>query len=287
MAHNEEVDSIDTQNRFNRPRTTLEPPPQFITPLMTLHRYKRSAELYIRHPKARCDLRGDLMKPGLHSDPKHTITYTPDRTTQQGLLALHVTYQLPLVHFKITSAYFHYQYKHHTPLYVKQMLRSNSTYKHTSKDGQLIANVHGSPAAFYYYNHDFQECFTFLGHQKSENDPCLYNFHHVNSFTILSTTVDEILVLASDQSRIDILYHEMLHKHKLKRLGASTRFSKWTITKMAKGTHLFQTDGIGAILHQNGMQECNPARTLYTYLYSLDEHDNTTPLPKPHNATTL
>eukprot|EP00737_Agarophyton_chilense_P005094 gb/GEZJ01007131.1/.p1 GENE.gb/GEZJ01007131.1/~~gb/GEZJ01007131.1/.p1 ORF type:complete len:118 (+),score=12.02 gb/GEZJ01007131.1/:44-355(+) len=93
---------------------------------MMLYRYKRSAEGHIIQRKARCNLRGDLMKPGLHYDAKHTTTYTADRTTQRILIALHATHNMPMEHFDIKLAYLHENYQHTRPIYVKQMPKSTA-----------------------------------------------------------------------------------------------------------------------------------------------------------------
>lgn len=112
---------------------------------MMIYRYKRSAEGLrpsdILQRKARCNLRGDLMKPGLHYDPKQTTTYTADRTTQRMLIAMHASQQLPLEHFDIKSAYLHEQYQHEKPIYVKQMSKFNGTFRHAGPYGKLVGNL--------------------------------------------------------------------------------------------------------------------------------------------------
>ena len=117
-------------NGFDRTFNPPSPPSQSVIPLMMIYRCKRSAEGHILQRKARCNLRGDLMKPGLHYDPNHTTTYTADRTTQRLLIVIHAAKNIPLEHFDIKSAYLHEQYQHNHPIYVKQMQKFDGSYKH-------------------------------------------------------------------------------------------------------------------------------------------------------------
>lgn len=70
-------------------------------------RYKRSAEGISAKLKARCNLRADLMKPGLHYNANRRITYTADTTTQRVPIALHPAYKYHMEQFDTKSAYLH------------------------------------------------------------------------------------------------------------------------------------------------------------------------------------
>lgn len=74
---------------------------------MMFYKYKRDEDRTITQRKARCNLRGDFMKPGLHYNPRHTTTFTANRSTRRMLLALYTTQKLPVEHFDIKSAYLH------------------------------------------------------------------------------------------------------------------------------------------------------------------------------------
>lgn len=89
------------------------------------------------------------MKPGLHFDPKHTATYTADRTTQRMLIAFHALMTLPLEHLDIKSAYLHERYASHKPVHFKQMPTFDGTFRHQGKYGKLIGNLYGSPPVGY------------------------------------------------------------------------------------------------------------------------------------------
>lgn len=140
------------------------------------------------------------MKPGLHFDPKHTTTYTANRTTQRILIAFHTLMNLHLKHFDIYSAYLHERYAFHKPFYVKQKPTFDEIFIHDGKYGKRIGNLYASPPAAYYYSHSLKKYLTSLGFKTSENDTCLYTKATKNDgFIIFSTTIDTFLVLASTQ----------------------------------------------------------------------------------------
>ena len=224
------------------------------------------------------------MKPGLHYDPNHTTTYTADRTTQRLLIAIHATTKYPLEHFDIKSAYLHEQYQHTKPIYVKQMPRFDGSQKHEGNYGKLVGNLYGSPPAAYYYNYGLQTYLTLLGYTRSENDHCLYTKHTSTGSTLISTTIDDFLVLATHQKLVDELYRQLLTKYKIKRLGQPTRFLNSTITHTKNGIHLSQPDAIEAILQQTNMHDCNATYSPYNNLTPLDQQTNTEHL-KPSEAT--
>lgn len=68
-----------------------------------------------------------------------------------------------------------------------------------------------------------------------------------------STTIDDSPVLASLQSLIDNLYHQLLTEYILKRLGSQRRFLNWKTTQTGAGSHISQRDTINAIFQEHGI----------------------------------
>lgn len=153
---------------------TFTAPPEAIIPLMMIYRYRRETEGNITKRKARCNLRGDLMKPGQHYNPEHRTTYTANRIAQILLVALHAYHHYPLEHFEVKSAYLHERYQHDIPVYVKQIPKFDGTYRHNSQYGLLKGNLYGSPPAAFYYNRDLKQHLRKLRFTASEHDPYLY-----------------------------------------------------------------------------------------------------------------
>ena len=135
---------------------------------------------------------------------------------------MHSAKNLPLEHFDIKSAYLHEQYQHKQPIYVKQMQKFDGSYKQAGEYGKLVGSLYGSPPAAYSYTHGLQKFLTWLGYQSSKHDPCLCTKHITHGSTLISTTIADFLVLATDQTLIDELYEQLLTKYKIKRLEQNT-----------------------------------------------------------------
>lgn len=58
--------------------------------------------------------------------------------------------KLTMEHSDIKSTFLHEQYKLPQRLYVREMARSNWTYKHGGTIGLLKLNLYGNPAGTYY-----------------------------------------------------------------------------------------------------------------------------------------
>lgn len=81
----------------------------------------------------------------------------------------------------------------------------NGTFAHDSRYGKLQGNLHGSPLAAYFYNQGVKAFPRTLYIQPSDYDPCVYMKQSAKRITLLSTTIDNLLVLASDSQQIDKL----------------------------------------------------------------------------------
>ena len=222
------------------------------------------------------------MRPGLDYDQRNISTFTADRSTQRLLLALHATYSTLIEHFYIKSAYLHEKYEHVKPIYVKQMPKFDGTFRHNSTCGRLKGNLYDLLAAKYYYNKGLKTFLSKRGYHHTEHDPCLYVKHMTKGTILVSTTIDDFLVSASNQTLIDDLYSELFTKYRIKRLGTPRRFLNWTIKLHEDGSvHMSPTDALDAIIQQTRMTDCNPTRTPYTSLTQNDtEHTYETLSPQ-------
>ena len=285
QAHDTELQNLDHHNSIEWLPQNFHPPRNAVIPLMMLYRYKRAEDGTILQRKARCNIRGDLMKPGIHFNPQHTTTYTADRSTQRLLFALHANNKMPIEHFDIKSAYLHEKFQYHKPVYVTQMPKFDGSYRHNSTYRRLRGNLYGSPPAAYYYNRGLQTFLADIGYRHTEHDPCLYVKHTSDGTILASTTIDDFLVVATTQSLIDELYIQLSRKYLIKRLGAPSRFLNWTIKYHKNGSvHISQPDAIDAILEQTRMADCNSTKTPYTSLKH-GEVNNTTEKLNAQRAT--
>ena len=115
------------------------------------YKYKRTAEGEIIERKARCSLRGDLMRPHQHFNPDHTAAPMADKSSIRLLLAIKAAHGRKAAHFDIKSAFTHEAYHYDADVYVKQHPRFDGTYRHEGKGGKLLRNLYGSPSGRYYY----------------------------------------------------------------------------------------------------------------------------------------
>lgn len=179
---------------------------------------------------------------------------------QRMLIALHANLSLSVEHFDIKYAYLHERYEYDIPVYVQQMQNFDGTYRHHSKYGKIEGDLYDSSPAAFYYNHGLKTFLHLQGHLPSEHGKCLYILKTPTGFILVSTTIDDFLVLASDQLLINELHKQLLTKYKIKRLGTSIRFLNWAITHSSNGqVHIAQPDSIDALLQQTNMPNCNPA----------------------------
>ena len=100
-AYNAELEKLDNVNAIKRIADKDLSPGAKLIPLAMGYKYKRTAEGDITERKARCSLRGDLMRPHQHYNPDHTAPPTADKTTIRVLLAVKAAYGLTAAHFDI------------------------------------------------------------------------------------------------------------------------------------------------------------------------------------------
>lgn len=150
-SQNRELKKLDDAKVIKCLPDTAIPKKTKLIPLTMTYRYKRDTDSSITEPKARCSVRGDLMKPNVHYNPEHTASHMADKTTVRLLLAIKAAANLPSEHFDIKTAFIHENYKHKNLVYVRQHARFDGSYSHPGKGGQLIKNLYGTPSGGFYY----------------------------------------------------------------------------------------------------------------------------------------
>lgn len=124
-AHDLELNKLDDAGAIKWHSPAQTPTNAKMIPLAMTYRYKRDPNSAVNEDKARCSVRGDLMKPHVHFNPAHKAPHMADKSTFRLLLALKAAGNLKCEHFDITSAYIHEKYQHSKPVYVKQHLQFN------------------------------------------------------------------------------------------------------------------------------------------------------------------
>ena len=217
ISHNKELDKLDSMGAIK-----WGPLPEKLSkliPLIMTYRYKRDKNGNIVERKARCSIRGDLMRPNIHFDPAATTAHLTDKQTIRTVFAIIAQIGLQAEHFDITSAFKHEKYAHEQPIFVKKLARFDGTMKHNHATGQLIFNVYGTPPAGHLY---LKGCIKFLkriGFKQSPDDPCLFILIMKNDFSIICLNIDDFLVAAKTKSLIDSTFGKLQSKYTIKRLG--------------------------------------------------------------------
>lgn len=138
------------------------------------YRYKRISSGKIVEYKARCSLRGDLMKPKVHYNESEASSYMADKTTIRSIIAFAAATGYPFRRFDTTSAYLHERASPSTTGYVKQLPQFNGTYKHSCKFGNLQTNLYGGKLEGYIYRQGLKYFLLQHGYTQSPHDALLF-----------------------------------------------------------------------------------------------------------------
>lgn len=197
-AHDLELSKLDDAGAIQWLSPTQIPAKAKMIPLTMTYRCKRDPNRAVNEHKARCSVRGDLMKPHVHFNPAHKASHMADKSSVRLLLALNAAGNLKCEHLYITSAYIHEKYQHSKPVYVKQHPRFNGKLKHMGSGGLLVKNLYGTPSGGYYYVKGAQQYLRHRHYQQSEQDCCLsFQLHSATSFIFIAMSSDDFLVVAS------------------------------------------------------------------------------------------
>ena len=236
-AHNSKLDKIDTLKAIQWiPDDKITHTARLI-PLTMNYRYKRSPELDITEHKARCAVRGDLMKPAINYNPDHTAACMADKDNIRFLFAIEASGGLTSDHFDIQSAYIHEPYKFEEPVHIRQHSRFDGTLKHNCRGGVLMKNLYGSPSGGYYYLGGTRRYLRSMAYKQSEHDPCLYfKTHSSSSFILIGLCTDVFLVIFTATDLIDELFHNLKQTYNIKRLGRPSQYQDWKVEQTNGGS---------------------------------------------------
>ena len=261
-AHDEELDKLNAMGAFKW--GPLPPGHSKPIPMIMAYRYKRSPKGQITERKARCSIRGDLMKAHVHFEPNHTAAHLADKLTVRLIFAIIASMQLHAEHFVISSAFPYEKYEYEKDLYVKQYPRFDKTMKHPHPTGKVILNVYGTPSGGYYYLNGATKFLKANGFKQSHNDPCIFIKVIGNCFIIVCLNIDDFLVAAKKRELIDTLFKALAKKYKIERLGFPQTYLGWKVTRDKHGSiHLSQPNYAKSLVETMALHQANPRSTLY------------------------
>lgn len=233
-------------------------------PLTMTYIYKWSRDGQECKRKARCSIRGDLMRPGQHFDPARTQCPTTEKATARLLFAIAAGHGWPIEHMDISNAYVHEPAMFQHPVYVKEIPLSDGTFRHGKRIGHLIKNLWGGKSA----GHDYiMALFAHLkahGYTATDGDPCLFTKAASAGPVLVAITVDDFLVTAPHTEQIAEFHKVLVQKYKVKRMGKPREFLGWSVSYGKDGEiNIAQPALAQATLANASMSECNPRQTPY------------------------
>lgn len=127
------------------------PPHTRIIPVKLSFNYKRDRNGTMENCKSRGSMRGDGMLPGVHYDSKSTSAPMVDRIAARMVVRYTVDKGWHIDHIDVKSAFLHGDYLYNKSVYIREVARSDRTYKHGKTVRILILNLYGNPTGTYYY----------------------------------------------------------------------------------------------------------------------------------------
>lgn len=235
-------------------------------PLTMAYQYKRSPDGSVSDRKARCAVRGDLMKEHIHFDPSAVQCPTTEKATARLLIAIATSHAWPMEHMDIRNAFVQEPSQYSKPIYVKGTPYSNGQYPHAKRIGLLKRNLWGGKSAGHYYINGLFAYMRSANFSASTVDTCLLYRNDSKGRILVAVTVDDFLVIATAQSLIDDFYDFLTRKYTVKRLGRPTLFLGWTIHTHDNGdVTISQPALVRTTIANADMSSANGKLTPYTY----------------------
>lgn len=233
-------------------------------PLTMAFQYKWGSDGKLTKRKARCSLRGDLMRPGEHYDPDHVQCPTADKSTARLLFAIAAGHGWAIEHLDITNAYVHEPSSSPRPIFVRELPNWQGQYQYGNATGLLMRNLWGGRSAGHNYIHAL---FAHLRKHKfipSDMDTCLFTKQDKVGTTAVAVTVDDFLVIADQPVLIDAFHDILALKYTVKRMGMPTEFLGWTVTRRTDGAiKLSQPSLVQTTIENANMAAANGRCTPY------------------------
>lgn len=215
IAHDKELDQLEQQQAFQWIPDTHKSKITKPIALTITYRYKRNEDGLVIGRKARCSIRGDLMKAKVHYDPDHIASYAADKTSIRALICLATASSMPLRHIDISSAFTAEKYSHNQPVYVRQTPRFDGSLTHPHCTyGKLILNLYGSKPASIIYFTGLQSHLKANGYNPLQTDPCVFTKTTHQGTVTAGITTDDFLISAPSNKLIDEFSHMLKKIHR-------------------------------------------------------------------------
>jgi hypothetical protein len=221
--------------------------------------------------KARLVAQGFSQKPGIDFSNDGTFAPVMRFETLRTFLAFAASMKWDIKQFDVKGAYLH--------ALLQELIFMDQPHGFDDGSGRvckLIRAIYGLRQAGNAWNRELNAAMKEIGFIQLKSDPCCYIRHQGEDFEILLVWVDDIISIASNDSRNDIVEQDLGGKFEIKALGRPKMLLGMGINQNPtdNSIKIFQTAYIDSLLKKHGLEDANPVSTPLDPNIKLDlDHD--------------
>jgi hypothetical protein len=223
--------------------------------------------------KARLIAQGFSQKPGVDFSNDGTFAPVMRFETLHTFLAFAASMKWDIKQFDVKGTYLHGLLKE--LIFMDQPRGFDDGSGHVCK---LIRTLYGLRQAGNVWNREFNAAMKEIGFIQLKADPCCYLWHQGEEFDMLLIWVDDIISIASNTARNDIVEQDLGGKFEIKALGRPKMLLGMGISQNHEdhSIKLFQTAYVDSLLKKHGLEDANPVSTPMDPNTKLDHDPNNT-----------
>lgn len=130
--------------------------------------------------------------------PLHINARTAEKSSARLLFAIDPQRDWSLEKFDITNAYINESFEFDNPVYVKEHARADGLFKHGGTIFRFVRNLWGNKLAIFYYFRGMFQSMHKGGYKSTSLEECLFVKQDGDGFILVTATVYEFLVAASN-----------------------------------------------------------------------------------------
>jgi len=208
--------------------------------------------------KARLVAQGFSQKPGVDFSNDGTFAPVMRFETLRTFLAFAASMKWDIKQFDVKGAYLHGL--------LQELIFMDQPRGFDDGSGRvckLIRTIYGLRQAGNVWNREFNAAMKEIGFIQLKSDPCCYIRRQGEDFEMLLVWVDDIISIASNSTRNDIVEQDLGGKFEIKALGRPKMLLGMGISQNPEdfSIKLFQTAYIDSLLKKHGLEDANPVST--------------------------
>jgi transposase InsO family protein len=216
---------------------------------------------------------GFSQKPGVDFSNDGTFAPVMRFETLRTFLAFAASMKWDIKQFDVKGAYLHGL--------LKELIFMDQPRGFDDGSGRvckLIRTLYGLRQAGNVWNREFNAAMKEIGFIQLKADPCCYLRHQGKEFDMLLVWVDDIISIASNTARNDIVEQDLGGKFEIKALGRPKMLLGMGISQNPEdhSIKLFQTAYVDSLLKKHGLEDANPVSTPMDPNTKLDHDPNNT-----------